>query len=81
MQEACLIITGYIFRFNLSKIAAKELIKLINLLLPSKSKIPKTYKRNLSFLNIKETSFVEKHYCNSCGNDLKEKLCVNIECS
>ena len=51
------------------------------MILLSKSKVPKSFKKILSYLNIEETKIIEKHYCNSCGSALEEKFCLNTECS
>ena len=52
LKDSCLLFTGYMFRFELSKKAVKELIKLINLMLPSDNKFPKSYEKILSYLNV-----------------------------
>ena len=60
--------------------ARKELIKLINMLLPPNSKLPKTYSKILSFLNVKDSLIEEMRYCNQCGDKIDTKICKNSEC-
>jgi hypothetical protein len=73
--ESCLLTTSFCQRFNLSAKGCKDLVKILLLLLPKNSKLPKTYSQVLSLTEIDKLEIDETKYCGNCKLELTTNNC------
>jgi hypothetical protein len=81
VSDASRLIVSYALRFSLSDQASKNLVDLINLLLPEKNNMLKSYNKMFKSLILKENKIKVKNYCIFCSYELdNQKNCQYIEC-
>ena len=72
VTEACLSIVSFIERFNLTEVAKKSLLNLINIIIPFKNKLPKTVNKIYKKVSSTQPKYNQEFYCNTCMSRLDE---------